>query len=611
MPHVESLESFARVVMPALFGGLWKGILLAGAVAALLHRLSTRPDVNATTRHAILLATLVAVVGLPLLDVRPAPPPATGPGPAIGGSPAPFTPAASAPEAPTLGAPLRPAGTGAEGTDVAAPRGSALLGRHLTLPGGAWVSGLAAGWACVAGLLLVRIGWGLGGLRRLKRRSRPLSAARQALVTRWQPACGARRRARVATSDHLPAPVAVGFFDPVILLPSHVVERLTDLEFEQVYLHELAHLQRWDDWTNLFHRGAEALLFFHPAVYWLGRQMDLAREMACDDWVVSRTRAPKAYATCLARLAELGIGTRPAPLAPGIAASREHLFTRVRTLLGRREVSLHLSKAACATAAVLLVLFLGLGDLFFPSFSLAHPPAPGLAARPAAPPAPGTRAPGFTGPSAGVPASPAPDRPGRPGETPAADPDPGATGPAGEPPEELLPEELVADAVEGGEAIPTPAPQPPAPRAPALAVQDKALSTAALIRTLQAAATIPSSGDKARFLIEASPRLPEDAAVFAAYLETARTIPSSGDGARALMALLAHHRLGREAALRFLDVAAHLTSNGEKTSVLVAAVARIPNDPDVRDGYLDAARTISSPSDQSQAFAAWLQGGRN
>ena len=105
-------------------------------------------------------------------------------------------------------------------------------------------------------------------------------------------------------------------------------------EFEQVLCHEMAHLRRWDDWTQLAHAVAQAVLFFNPAIYWIGRRLKIEREMACDDWVVSATGEARPYAACLTHLHEL---TRRAPapqLAPGATTrTRWQISARVEALL--------------------------------------------------------------------------------------------------------------------------------------------------------------------------------------------------------------------------------------------------------------------------------------
>ena len=134
---------------------------------------------------------------------------------------------------------------------------------------------------------------GLESHRLLRRLNQRLDA--------WHRAYGLRRPVRIAGSETLAAPVAAGLRDPMILVPIALLDHLTEEEFDQVMLHEWAHLHRWDDWTNLLQRFFEAVLFFHPAVLWIGRQMDRERELACDDWVVARTRRPRSYANCLTR----------------------------------------------------------------------------------------------------------------------------------------------------------------------------------------------------------------------------------------------------------------------------------------------------------------------
>src|SRR5260370_42459401 len=66
----------------------------------------------------------------------------------------------------------------------------------------------------------------------------------------------------------------------------------------------MAHLRRWDDWSNLTQKIVKAIFFFHPAVWWIERCLALEREMACDDLVVAHTANPGAYAASLVSLAE-------------------------------------------------------------------------------------------------------------------------------------------------------------------------------------------------------------------------------------------------------------------------------------------------------------------
>jgi beta-lactamase regulating signal transducer with metallopeptidase domain len=129
-----------------------------------------------------------------------------------------------------------------------------------------------------------------------------------------------------------------------------------------VLCHEMAHLRRWDDWTQLAQAVAQAMLFFNPAIYWIGRRLKIEREMACDDWVVSTTGEARPYAACLTHLHEL---TRRAPapqLAPGaITRMRWQLRARVEALLQPdRNSTPRFSRsgwmAACALVSAALIV---------------------------------------------------------------------------------------------------------------------------------------------------------------------------------------------------------------------------------------------------------------
>ena len=79
------------------------------------------------------------------------------------------------------------------------------------------------------------------------------------------------------------------------------MQELSTLELNAILLHELAHLRRRDDWTNLIQKIVGALLFFHPAVWWIEKKLALEREMACDDLVLAtrrRVREPTRNAWC-------------------------------------------------------------------------------------------------------------------------------------------------------------------------------------------------------------------------------------------------------------------------------------------------------------------------
>ena len=93
---------------------------------------------------------------------------------------------------------------------------------------------------------------------------------------------------RIGGSRRIGEAMAVGLFRPIVLLPVSWVADLPPDLLDAVIAHELAHIRRHDLWVLLAQRGLETLLFYHPAVWWVSRQISLEREMCCDELAVPR-----------------------------------------------------------------------------------------------------------------------------------------------------------------------------------------------------------------------------------------------------------------------------------------------------------------------------------
>jgi hypothetical protein len=142
-----------------------------------------------------------------------------------------------------------------------------------------------------------------------------------------------RRKISLCTSEHVPVPTAIGLVRPAIVIPQWAMQELSAAELNQVILHELAHLRRWDDWTNLAQQVVRALLFFHPAVWWIEKKVALEREMACDEYVLAETGSPLAYAECLTHLAEKSFVHRGMALAQAVLGRVSQISQRVAQIL--------------------------------------------------------------------------------------------------------------------------------------------------------------------------------------------------------------------------------------------------------------------------------------
>jgi beta-lactamase regulating signal transducer with metallopeptidase domain len=211
----------------------------------------------------------------------------------------------------------------------------------ITLPG-AWALYVLGAWAAVAAWFMLGVVRSLWHLYVLRKNCVPVDLAM--LDARLQQTLARNSSARpvtLCTSDRVHVPTAIGLIKPAVILPGWLMQELSADELNQILLHELAHLRRYDDWTNLAQKLVMALFFFHPAVWWIEKQVSLEREMACDDAVLAETASPRAYAECLAHLAEKTL-TQRSMLQRSLA---ERSVALAQAALGRvRQLSLRVAQ---------------------------------------------------------------------------------------------------------------------------------------------------------------------------------------------------------------------------------------------------------------------------
>jgi len=94
---------------------------------------------------------------------------------------------------------------------------------------------------------------------------------------------GILRPVDLRISNRISSPLAMGVLKSVILLPATVLTSLSPEQLEVVLAHELAHIRRADYLWNILQTMIETLFFFHPAVWWVSRNLRQQRELCCDD----------------------------------------------------------------------------------------------------------------------------------------------------------------------------------------------------------------------------------------------------------------------------------------------------------------------------------------
>ncbi len=284
---MDLLHGIARISVEWMLYCLLEGSLLALFAWVLLRLL---PRQNAGTRFALWFSVLLATIFLPLL-------------------------AGDFFKAPGNGS-LNPS-----------PGSRSFI----TLPDSAAI-GIFAVWGVLAGLALLRVAAGLWQVSRIRRDSEavPLESLDRQLSASL---AGFPRPVSLRVSDRVQVPAAIGFLQPAVVIPRWFLEEMSAAELQQVIWHELTHLRRRDDWTNLAQKIIKAVLFFHPLVWWIEQRLSLEREMACDDAVLARSASPLHYAECLARLAEKSAIRKRISLAQAAVGRMRQLSLRVAQIL--------------------------------------------------------------------------------------------------------------------------------------------------------------------------------------------------------------------------------------------------------------------------------------
>jgi beta-lactamase regulating signal transducer with metallopeptidase domain len=185
-------------------------------------------------------------------------------------------------------------------------------------------------WFAGVLLLSLRTAGGFILVEHLRRREvNDVSDALRQRCLALQRRLGIDRVIRYCECLRLDAPAVIGWFRPVVLLPVMALTGLSEAQLEIVIAHELAHIQRFDSFANLFQVVAETLLFYHPAVWWVNRRIRVERENCCDDLAVAACGNAVEYARALAAMEEW----RATPVL-AMGANRGSLTARVGRLLG-------------------------------------------------------------------------------------------------------------------------------------------------------------------------------------------------------------------------------------------------------------------------------------
>jgi beta-lactamase regulating signal transducer with metallopeptidase domain len=306
------VEHFGWMLVHAVWQGALVAALLAGILRLLRHH---APSV----RYVVSCAALVVFVALPVSTSLVLHAPTAGPASVDSAAPPVETEAQIAALLTATSSSAEPAGAW---TEVATWTEAAA---GVVRP---WLPWIVAGWAL--GLLLAagRLAGGAWHVRRLRRDSTSAPEPWPDRLSRLADRLGIRASVPLRVSERIDGPMVVGWLRPMVLVPAGMLTGLPPSQVEALLVHELGHIRRHDVLVGWIQAVVEALLFFHPAAWWISGRIRRERELCCDDVAVETGAETLTYARALTAVAEQQV--RP---SLALSASDGPLLQRVRRLL--------------------------------------------------------------------------------------------------------------------------------------------------------------------------------------------------------------------------------------------------------------------------------------
>ncbi|MCL2621164.1 MAG: M56 family metallopeptidase [Defluviitaleaceae bacterium] len=159
----------------------------------------------------------------------------------------------------------------------------------------------------------------------------------------------------IYTNSLISSPLLIGFFKPYIALPT---TNISEADFENTILHELTHYKRGDMFYKWLVQLTICLHWFNPLAYLMGREINNACELSCDEAVIKNLDDDgiKAYGNTL--LNALGFGGKYKNALSSITLSDNKKILGERLNMIKNFKKKPKSAALCA---VLLAIVLGMG----------------------------------------------------------------------------------------------------------------------------------------------------------------------------------------------------------------------------------------------------------
>ncbi len=161
---------------------------------------------------------------------------------------------------------------------------------------------------------------------------------------------------RIGESRHISSPMILGLIKPVILFPIGMINQLETAEVDAILAHELAHFVRKDIYINVIQTMIEAILYYHPAIWWISANIRVERENCCDEMAIGYLGDNIQYAKTLVKMQEIQVN------GPTLALNFNHknsfFSNRIKRILNMAQTRNFLKEKIITTVVLaILVIF--------------------------------------------------------------------------------------------------------------------------------------------------------------------------------------------------------------------------------------------------------------
>ena len=165
----------------------------------------------------------------------------------------------------------------------------------------------------------------------------------------------------VCSTAFLKSPMIIGFVQPCIYLPIHLISAYNEVDLKYMLLHELQHYRHHDALANVLMNLAGVVYWFHPLVWFSLKEMRNDREIACDTSVLEMLDegAYADYGNTLINFAEK-ISLASFPFSSGLGGNKNQIQRRIIHIASYEKPTFAKKLKGTVAFALMVLLLVGL-----------------------------------------------------------------------------------------------------------------------------------------------------------------------------------------------------------------------------------------------------------